>query len=182
MSDIVACICEGAAEEAIINLLLDSQLLVFERSDLLEETIFRRMNPKVFCANHLSRNFGERKVRINRILDSKKEKFEILRTYKKKVSMNEVYCTCPEIEMLIIISEKRAEEYNRKYKSRHKPSAYCKKFLRLSNVKNKEFVNEYYRDAHKLVDAIKEYKRIHSFGPNEKCLCDLLKNSIIVNS
>lgn len=32
-----ACICEGAAESAIMDVLLDNNLLIFDREDLLEE-------------------------------------------------------------------------------------------------------------------------------------------------
>lgn len=32
-----ACICEGAAEEAIIDILLDNHLLIFERSELIQK-------------------------------------------------------------------------------------------------------------------------------------------------
>ena len=35
----VACITEGAAEKAIIDLLLDNHVLCFDRSDLLDEEI-----------------------------------------------------------------------------------------------------------------------------------------------
>ena len=174
MSDIVACICEGSAEMAIIELLLDGGMLGFEKSDLLEGKLFKRMKAKMFCDNHLNRNFGERKVKIIRILDSMNEKFVTPFAYNKKVSTNECYYTRPEIEMLIIISEKKADDYNSKYKSDFMPSRYCKEILGIENVKAKSFVCEYFSDVHKLVDAIKEYRRIHKFKPNEKCLCDLL--------
>ena len=39
LSRYVACICEGGAEKAIMELLLDAELLVFTRDDLLEGEI-----------------------------------------------------------------------------------------------------------------------------------------------
>jgi len=41
LSNLIACICEGAAEEAIIELLLESDKLIFNRQQLLEEQIIR---------------------------------------------------------------------------------------------------------------------------------------------
>lgn len=37
----IACICEGGAERAILDLLLDNHKLIFEREDLIEEEVLR---------------------------------------------------------------------------------------------------------------------------------------------
>lgn len=39
LGEYVACICEGAAEKAIIDILLDNDLLIFSREKMLEEKI-----------------------------------------------------------------------------------------------------------------------------------------------
>ncbi len=39
MTNYIACICEGSAEKAILDLLLDNNKLIFERSDILEEEV-----------------------------------------------------------------------------------------------------------------------------------------------
>ena len=36
----IACICEGSAEAAIIDVLVDNNLLIFTREDMLEEMLF----------------------------------------------------------------------------------------------------------------------------------------------
>ncbi len=36
-----ACICEGAAESAIIDILLNHGLLIFDREELIEEEVIR---------------------------------------------------------------------------------------------------------------------------------------------
>lgn len=36
-----ACICEGSAEEAIIDILVDNDLLIFKREEMLEECVIR---------------------------------------------------------------------------------------------------------------------------------------------
>ena len=40
-SKYIACICEGTAEQVIINILLDNNKLIFDRKDLLEEDVLR---------------------------------------------------------------------------------------------------------------------------------------------
>ena len=37
----IACICEGSAEAAIIDVLVDNNLLIFTREDMLEENVIR---------------------------------------------------------------------------------------------------------------------------------------------
>lgn len=46
-----ACICEGAAENAIMDVLLDEELLVFSREEMLEESVI-----DVGTARNLNRN------------------------------------------------------------------------------------------------------------------------------
>lgn len=41
-----ACICEGSAESAIIDILIDNDLLIFSREELLEESVIRCRNAK----------------------------------------------------------------------------------------------------------------------------------------
>ncbi len=36
-----ACICEGSAQQAIIDILLDKHLLIFGRDDMLDEQVIR---------------------------------------------------------------------------------------------------------------------------------------------
>lgn len=38
---IKACICEGAAEGAIIDILVDNGLLIFSREEMLDEKVIR---------------------------------------------------------------------------------------------------------------------------------------------
>lgn len=41
LSPIKAILCEGAAEEAIVNILLDNHFLIFERDELIEQRPLR---------------------------------------------------------------------------------------------------------------------------------------------
>ncbi len=43
-----ACICEGSAENAIMDILLDNNLLIFSREEMLEEEVIRCREGKRF--------------------------------------------------------------------------------------------------------------------------------------
>jgi len=121
---IIACICEGAAERAVIDLLLDNNTLYFKRFQLLDDKIIRVRNAQRFEEQYLRKHFND-KITIIRILDSKNESFKLSKAYKDKVEVINII-TSPEIEMLIIHNEGMFEEYK---KSRKKPSDYCKQDL-----------------------------------------------------
>ena len=43
-----ACICEGSAENAIMDILLDYNLLIFNREEMIEEEVIRCREAKKF--------------------------------------------------------------------------------------------------------------------------------------
>ena len=47
LSKYIACLCEGTAKEVIINILLDNDKLIFNRSQLIEETPLRCRDAKL---------------------------------------------------------------------------------------------------------------------------------------
>ena len=47
LSKYIACICEGGAERAIMDLLLDNDKLLFGRDRLLDEELIRRNTSKM---------------------------------------------------------------------------------------------------------------------------------------
>ena len=100
---LVACICEGAAERAIINKLIDENKLIFERSDLLDKEVLRCRNAREFEDRYLGKGFNK-KITVFRILDSRRENFNLRAAYKDKVDVINII-TAPEIEMLVIINE-----------------------------------------------------------------------------
>lgn len=79
--------------------------------------------------------------------------------------------TAPEIEMLVILTEKKYEDFK---KSRKKPSEFCKTDLRMPNVESMEFINDYFKDIDLLIEAIREYKRVSRVLDGEYTLADLL--------
>ena len=170
LSKYKACICEGAAESAIIDILLDNDLLIFSREELLEESVLRCRNAKTFEERYLRKGFDD-KISVIRILDSRGEQFRLSKAYTHKVSVINVV-TAPEIEMLIIHSEGAYEKFKHSGK---KPSDFCKADLKMHNVKSYDFDLEYFNDTAKLVKAIKEYKRNANIPKGEYSLIDLLK-------
>ena len=68
-------------------------------------------------------------VHVLRIGDGQNEKLEIPSAYKDKITLVEKYCTKPELEMLLIISENLADEYE-KVKSKTKPKTFAKANIR----------------------------------------------------
>lgn len=46
-----ACICEGSAENAIMDILLDHGLLIFNREEMIEEEVIRCREGKKFEEN-----------------------------------------------------------------------------------------------------------------------------------
>lgn len=170
----VACIAEGSAETAIIDILLDNHMLIFEREKLLDEKVIRSRSASVFESKYLRKGF-EGKITVFRILDSRREQFNLSKAYQDKVDVINVI-TAPEIEMLIIFSENKYEEYK---KSGEKPSVFCKSVLKYSKVKNEEFVSSYFDNADKLVEAIKLYASKSNIPKGESSLKDLLRTDLL---
>ena len=165
-----ACICEGAAESAIIDILVDNDLLIFSRREMLDESVIRCRSAKRFEERYLRKGFDDQ-ISVVRILDSRREEFRLSKAYAHKIDVINVI-TAPEIEMLIIHNEGAYEQFKRSGK---KPSDFCKIDLRMHDVKSYDFVKEYFRDPDTLVRAIKEYRRTANIPNGEYTLLDLLK-------
>ena len=163
MTKYTACICEGGAETAILDLLLDQNKLIFSRDDLLEGEILKTRKGKDFSG----------KITVYRILDSRRENFKISKAYKRKVEVVDVI-TAPEIEMLIICNEGKYQDFEKK--KGMSPSEYCKSILKMKNVKSVSFVKEYFSDISVLEKSLHEYKRLSKVRKSEKTIYDLLRS------
>ena len=170
LSKYKACICEGAAESAIIDILVDNDLLIFSRSEMLDESVIRCRSAKRFEERYLRKGF-DNQISVIRILDSRREEFRLSKAYAHKIDVINVI-TAPEIEMLLIHNEGAYERFKRSGK---KPSEFCKIDLRMHDVKSYDFVKEYFRNPETLVKAIKEYRRTANIPNGEYTLLDMLK-------
>lgn len=174
LSNPVACICEGAAENAIMDILLDNDLLVFKRTDMLDDKVIRTRSGEIFEKRYLRKSYRNR-ISIIRILDSRREEFRISRAYIPLVDVINII-TAPEIEMLIIHSEQVCESFK---KSRLKPSEYCVSKLHITNVKSYDFVRDYFDDTTKLLTSIFRYRQKANIPEGEHTLMDLLNEKAL---
>lgn len=117
LSKYKACICEGAAESAIIDILLDNNLLIFCRGEMLDESVIRCRSAKRFEERYLRKGF-DHQISVVRVMDSRREEFRLSKAYAHKIDVINVI-TAPEIEMLIILNECAYERFKRSGK---KPS------------------------------------------------------------
>ena len=175
MSDeLVACIVEGGAERAVIDLLLDNHLLIFEREQLLDDALLLDKTARradVFEKRYLGRHYSKPIV-VYRILDNpKSDRFKLSPFGVNTVKVVNVD-TSPEIEMLVIHAEHAYESW---MKARVKPSVYCKDHLHMRHVKEYEFIQEYFSDIDKLLYALEEYKRCSKPRKDELTIWDLVK-------
>ena len=175
MGKYIACICEGGAERAILDLLLDNNKLIFEREQLIEEEIIECRKGKDFEEKYLRKGF-EGKITIYRVLDSRSEKFNLSKAYEHKVDIKNVI-TAPEIEKLIICNEGKYKDYQKEKRKnpKLKPSIYCKVNLKYNNVKRYDFIKGYFSDMEVLINALHEYRRISKVHKNEMSIWDLLR-------
>lgn len=165
-----AVICEGSAEKAIIDILLDEKLLIFTREELIEESVLSCRNAKVFESRYLRKSFDS-KISVIRVLDSRKERFNLSKEYRDKINVVNII-TAPEIEMLIIHAENKYDEYK---KSGKKPSIFCKEDLAMHNVKSMEYVKTYFKDPEKLLSAIRLYDKKSKKRAGELNLLDIIR-------
>lgn len=75
-SSFIACICEGGAETAIMDILLDNDLLLFNREQMIEESVLPRTSVKEFERRYLRMAFDQ-KILILRVIDSRREEFNL---------------------------------------------------------------------------------------------------------
>lgn len=170
--------CEGTNELAIINILLNNNKLKLSRNDLLGLVAYHaRQIDKSRQIQTMWKMYADEAI-VYRIGDKLSDKLNISKDLKQWFVREEKYCTLPELEMLLIISEGKYQDFI-KNKSKISPKEYAKKnicYNRSRYDNSSSFYEEYYEDADKLVWAIKEYYRLHkSHKKDERYLAELLK-------
>lgn len=170
----IICICEGRAEEEVINWLLDEEKLLFKRSDLVGKNrykITRIRKAKKIESEILNFDF-DKPVVIFRILDSKNEKFEFGKLYKERYSVIN-YITNPEIEILMITIRGDLHKYTTKH-SKQKPSEYAKTQYRIKNIKQSGVFYDFFDgEIDLLLESLEEHKS--KKGKDHLTIFDLLK-------
>lgn len=175
-NNLYALIVEGAAEEGILNVLIEKNLLKFPISEIYMEKVIRVRSATKFQKSFLNQGLGNTKLIIYRILDSRKEQFNLSKAYRRKVDKIIELYTRPEIEMLFIVYHHDYQKYTTKFKSIMKPSTFAHQ--NYSDVKNLKAKNDVYdfwiqRPA-ALVAAIKDFAKFTS-DPYDTTLASILK-------
>lgn len=172
-------LCEGPNEKAIIDILLEADRLRFTPDDLLGLVSYHARQISSSSVVKLALSLYPGKVDILRVGDTMSEKLRIPSDYVGKIHSVKKYCTKPELEMLLILSENLLPEYE-KVKSKIKPKTFSKNNIiynrqRYNNIT--AFYHIYYgKNVDLLVDSIHAYRRSHgAHKQDEHYLADLLK-------
>ncbi len=171
--------CEGPNEKEIIDILLEHDRLIFTADDLLGLVPYHARQIKSSGQVKAALNLYTGQVKVLRIGDTQSEKLTIPTEYKHKIIEEAKYCTKPELEILLIISEGLYDEYD-KVKTKIKPKDFAKQHIKLGKKRynnSTQFYRDYYgNDVDLLVNAIRAYrKKKGSHKKNELYLADLLK-------
>lgn len=171
--------CEGPNELAVMNMLLDADRLIFSRDDLLGLVPFHARQIDKSTAVQTALNMYPDEVKILRVGDKMNDKLRIPKDYADKIQSVEKYCTMPELEMLLIISENLIDKFN-KVKSTTNPKDFCKANITHNRKKYDNstwFYENYFGDnIDLLVSSIKKYRQIHkTHSTDEHYLSELLK-------
>ena len=105
--------CEGPNELEIIRLLLEHNKLIFTEDDLLNLIPYHARQIGNNAAVRTALNLYQGEVQVIRIGDKLGDELKIPREYKSKIKDVKKYCTKPELEMLLIISESIEKEFEK---------------------------------------------------------------------
>ena len=171
--------CEGPNEKKIMDILLEQDKLIIGRDDLVGREVYhaRQIKTSPFVKTQLS-IYGD-EVEIWRIGDKQSDKLDIPKEYRTQIKSVKKYCTLPELEILLIISEKKYKEFEKTKTNKH-PKQFAKEnivYNRKRYTGETKFYEEYYgNDVAKLISAIREYKqRNHAHNVEQHYLVEILK-------
>ena len=172
-------LCEGANEELIINILLDSDKLKISKKELIglkPYNVRQLSNPTIKSELRIY----NKPVIVIRVGDTQHDKLIIPEELKEIVSKDRIYkyCTLPEFEILLIINEDKYQDF--KKSGEKKAKIYAKRNIIYNKRRydqSSEFIKLYYggRRVTVLIDNLKEYKRIKHHTKDQLYLVDLLK-------
>lgn len=171
--------CEGPNELEIIRMLLENDKLIFTEDDLLNLVPYHARQIGNNAAVKTALNLYHGDVEVLRIGDKLNDELKVPREYKGKITDIKKYCTKPELEMLLIISENIDSEFE-KVKSKTSPKTFSKEnvvYNRARYDNSTAFYRDYYGERiDLLVDTIKRYKQLKGkHQKDEFYLADLLK-------
>ena len=171
--------CEGPNELEVVNILLENDCFLFTRDDLLGLVPYHSRQIKGSRQVQTALNMYPGEVVVLRVGDKLSDKLQIPKEYQEKIISVNKYCTKPELEMLLIISENMTSEFE-KVKSKKKAKTFAKENIKCGRKSYKNdtaFYCEYYgNNISLLVDSIKKYRQHHGgHKKDEHYLAELLK-------
>ena len=171
--------CEGPNELEIIRMLLEHDKLIFTNDDLLNLVPYHARQIENNAAVKSALNLYHGDIHILRIGDKLNDNLKIPKEYKSKIKEINKYCTKPELEMLLIISEGKSSDFE-KVKSKMSPKIFSKAnivYNRTRHNNSTAFYREYYGERIELlVETIRRYKQLKGkHDKDEFYLADLLK-------
>lgn len=171
--------CEGPNELEIIRMLLENDRLIFKEDDLLNLVPYHARQIGNNAAVKTALNLYHGDVQVLRIGDKLNDELKIPKEYSKKIKGIRKYCTKPELEILLLISEHLDAEFE-KVKSKISPKAFSKKnviYNRMRYDNSTAFYREYYGNRiDLLIESLKRYKQLKGkHHKDELYLADLLK-------
>lgn len=171
--------CEGQNERELIRILLEHDCLFFKENDVLGLTPFHARQIKNSSIVKTELKMYTKEVQVLRVGDKQSDKLAVPSEFKHQITSITKYCTKPELEILLIISEGLLKEYE-KVKSTTKAKDYAKKNIVHNRKKydnSSSFYREYYGNRIELlINSIKEYaKHNKSHTNDEHYLIELLK-------
>ncbi|EOY5022160.1 hypothetical protein ACP3DM_001098 [Enterococcus faecium] len=181
---IVAIICEGNSEKYYINILLENDLLIINKEDILTEAVLpvKYKKANIFQEHFLTMTH-EKPISIFLIQDSDVEMKAIKEPYRSKVCGTYFFITSPEIEMLMVHHFNMYDDFI-KVKSKKKPCEFLAGKLKVttSKLKSKQFIEATFCNPQNLVEAIKKYSEKSPYKnrknkKNRYQLIDLIKKN-----
>ena len=171
--------CEGPNELEVIRILLENNKLIFSEDDLLNLVPYHARQIDKNAAVKAAFNLYHGEEEVLRIGDKLGEKLKIPKEYKSQIKSVKKYCTKPELEMLLIISEQLEAEFEKK-KSKISPKSFSKEnivYNRIHYNNSTSFYREYFGErVDLLLHAMKRYKQLKGkHQKDEGYLADLLK-------
>ena len=105
--------CEGSNELEVVRILLANNRLIFGEDDLLGLTPYHARQLSNSQVRTELNMYPGNDVLIMRVGDVQNENLKIPSDYKEKIMDIKKYCTKPELEMLLIISEGLVSEFEK---------------------------------------------------------------------
>ena len=121
--------CEGPNELEVVNILLENDCFTFTRDNLLNLVPYHARQIKGSGQVQTALNMYPGKVSILRIGDKLSDKLAIPKEYQEKIISIDKYCTKPELEILLIISENMINQFE-KVKSKKKAKTFAKENIK----------------------------------------------------